>query len=77
MTTDAIRWRAPNGAAVACLEKIKVLNQNYAELRQIAQDALDDAILMGCDPAQVKAAFCELIDSLESPYAQADSDCGA
>ncbi len=71
-TETSLLWCAPDGAPVSCLEKIKVLNQNYAELRQIAQDALDDAILMGCDPAQVKAAFCELIDSLESPYAQAD-----
>ncbi len=65
----SILWCAPDGAPVSCLEKIKVLNQNYAELRQIAQDALDDAVLMGCDPAQVRELFCELIDSLESAYA--------
>jgi hypothetical protein len=67
----SIRWHDPDSAPLSCLEKIKVLNQNYAELRQIAQDALDDAILMGCDAGQVRAAFCELMNSLESPYAHA------
>ena len=36
-------WRQPDGAPVSCVEKIKVLNENYAEMRAIAQDALEDA----------------------------------
>ena len=42
-------WRAPDGTPVACLEKIKVLNENILEIRQMCQDALEDAVLMGCD----------------------------
>src|SRR5438309_1711052 len=42
-------WRQPDGSPVSCLEKIKVLNENLAEIEQMAQDALEDAILMGCD----------------------------
>ena len=42
-------WRTPEGEPVSCLEKIKVLEENLDELRQMAQDALEDAILMGCD----------------------------
>jgi hypothetical protein len=65
-------WRQPDGAPVSCLEKIKVLNENYAELRQIAQDALEDALIMGCSEAQMRAALHQLIDELSSPYGPAD-----
>ena len=36
-------WRTPEGEPVSCVEKIKVLNENLAELRGLAQDALEDA----------------------------------
>lgn len=63
-----IIWRSPSGEVVACVEKNKVLQENLAEMRQICQDALDDAVLMGCDEQQVRAVFAELIAQLESPY---------
>lgn len=66
-------WRQPDGAPVSCVEKIKVLNENYAELRQIAQDALEDALIMGCSEEQMRAALHQLIDELSSPYGPADS----
>ena len=44
----SIRWLTPAGEPVACVEKLKVLTENLVELRQMAQDALEDAILMGC-----------------------------
>jgi hypothetical protein len=62
-------WRQAGGAPVSCIEKLKVLNDNYRELRQIAQDAFEDALLMECDEAQVRAALLELIESLQNPYA--------
>jgi hypothetical protein len=61
-------WRQDDGTPVSCLEKIKVLNENYAELRQVAQDAFEDALLMGCSEAQVRAVLRELIDALVNPY---------
>ncbi|MBS1198775.1 MAG: hypothetical protein H6R18_2560 [Proteobacteria bacterium] len=61
-------WLDSEGAPVSCLEKIKVLNENYGELRQMAQDALEDGILMGCSEAQLRTAFHQLIDSLVNPY---------
>jgi len=61
-------WRHADGSAVSCVEKIKVLNENYAELRQIAQDALEDALLMGCSEAQVREALHLLVDALVNPY---------
>jgi hypothetical protein len=61
-------WRQPDGAPVSCVEKLKVLNENYAELRQIAQDALEDALLMGCSEEQIRAALHQLVDELSNPY---------
>jgi hypothetical protein len=61
-------WRTAEGKPVSCFEKIKVLNQNFAELRQVAQDALEDAILMDCSEAQVRQALHQLIDELHNPY---------
>jgi hypothetical protein len=63
-----IIWRSPKGDVIACTEKNKVLQENLIEIRQICQDALDDAVLMGCDEQQVRAVFAELITQLESPY---------
>ena len=61
-------WQKPDGSPVSCLEKIKVLNQNYAELKQMAQDALEDALLMECSEEQIKEALHRLIDDLHNPY---------
>jgi hypothetical protein len=65
-------WRDSGGAPVSCHEKLKVLNDNYRELQQMAQDAFEDALLMDCDEAQVRQALHELIDSLHNPYAGPD-----
>ena len=61
-------WRHDDGAPVSCLEKIKVLNENYAELQQTAQDALEDALLMGCSEEQVRDALHQLVNALRNPY---------
>lgn len=55
---------------MSCVEKIKVLNENYAELHQMAQDALEDALLMECSEAQIKEVLHRLIDELHNPYAK-------
>lgn len=62
-------WRQPTGAPVSCLEKIKVLNENYRELAQLAQDAFEDALLMECGEEQIRQALHELVDTLHNPYA--------
>lgn len=61
-------WKQPDGQPVSCLEKVKVLNENVIEIRQLAQDALEDAILMGCDEDQIRAVFYDLVAKLENPY---------
>ncbi|WP_322097209.1 hypothetical protein [Pelagibius sp. Alg239-R121] len=67
--TDIPTWRQPDGAAVSCREKIKVLNENLVEIQEMAQDALEDAILMGCDEQQVREVLTGLMERLDNPYA--------
>lgn len=67
-------WCKPDGSPVSCVEKIKVLNQNYAELRQMAQDALEDAILMDCSEEQIRQALHQLVDELVNPYLGRDGE---
>jgi len=61
-------WRTPEGEKVSCIEKIKVLNENLGELRALAQDALEDAVLMGCDEAQVREVLAAIVAGLVNPY---------
>ena len=65
---DGIVWRTPEGEPVSCQEKIKVLNENLEELRAMAQDALEDAILMGCDERQLREVLRGLVNGLVNPY---------
>jgi hypothetical protein len=62
------RWHTPEGEPVSCVEKIKVLNENLTELRDLAQEALEDAVLMGCDEAQVRDVLAGLVAGLVNPY---------
>ncbi len=66
-TTKRI-WRAPDGTPVSCYEKLKVLEENLDEIRAMAQEALEDAVLMGCDEAQAREVMRELIEQLEEPF---------
>lgn len=61
-------WLKPSGSPVSCTEKIKVLNENYDELRTLAQETLDDALLMGCSEAQIRAALRDMINGLSANY---------
>ena len=66
-------WRQPDGKPVSCVDKIKVLNENLIELQQMAQDALEDAILMECDEAQIRAVLERIVASLVNPYRKPDN----
>ena len=61
-------WLQSDGQPLSCREKIKVLNENLEEIREMAQDALEDGILMGCDEAQLREVFQALVQSLSNPY---------
>jgi hypothetical protein len=61
-------WRGTNGEIIACVEKNKVMQENLEEIRQVCEDALGDAVLMGCDEKQVRDVLTELIAQLKNPY---------
>ncbi len=63
-------WLGPDGEPVSCTEKLKVLDENIDEIRGMCQDALEDAVLMGCDEAQVRQVLRELADTLDKPFAE-------
>jgi len=66
-------WLTPQGEPVSCIEKIKVLNENLEEIRSMAQDALEDAVLMGCDESQFRQVLRALAEGLENPYTKAET----
>ena len=63
-----MEWRKPDGSLVSCDEKLRVLNENLVELRQMCQDAFEDALLMGCDEQQIRAVFAGVIEALHNPF---------
>lgn len=65
-------WLQPDGQPLSCREKIKVLNENLTEISDMAQDALEDAILMGCDEQQVRDVLEHLVRSLQNPYEKSE-----
>lgn len=73
-TVPQPRWQSPRGEVIACVEKLKVLRINLEEIRQVVQDALDDAVLVGCDPAQYRAAIMDIVRDIESAYAKRDEE---
>ena len=62
-------WRASDGEIIACVEKLKVLRENLEEIRQLCQDALEDAVLMGCDERVFRLVLVDLVAKLDNPYA--------
>jgi hypothetical protein len=61
-------WRSPSGEIVSCVEKLKVLRENLEEIQQLCQDALEDAVLMGCDESQFRQILGRLVQQIENPY---------
>lgn len=45
-----------------------MLAENLDEIRQCCQDALDDAVLMGCDENQFRSELAELLAGLDIGY---------
>ncbi len=65
-------WRSPEGEAISCVEKLKVLRENLEEIQQTIEDALGDAVLMGCDAEQFRAVLREMIEGMQNPYPDRD-----
>lgn len=62
------KWLRDDGSVVSCIEKVKVMTENFDEIRQIAQDALEDGLLMEVSEQQMRDALHALVDGLVNPY---------
>lgn len=65
------KWYDDDGQIVSCTEKVKVMTENMTELYQTAQDAFEDALLMGCSENQLRNYLQTLIAGLDNPYRKA------
>ena len=63
----ATPWRQADGSPVACREKLRVLEENQAELLQVMQDAFEDAVLMGVDESAMREHLAATVRALRSP----------
>ncbi|HKT18670.1 MAG TPA: hypothetical protein VJR47_11550 [Stellaceae bacterium] len=61
-------WLTPQGEKVSCIEKIKILNENLEEIHALAQEALEDAVLMGCDERQFRQVIEKIVQKIVNPY---------
>jgi len=66
---DTYIWRDAAGEPISCVEKLRVLRENDAELRQTLRDAFDDAVLMGVPSDQMRAHLIGLVEKLKAPGA--------
>lgn len=68
MSNEWPKWLRDDQSVVSCTEKVKVMTENFDEIKQIAQDAFEDGLLMEVSEAQMRAALHVLVDSLINPY---------
>ena len=59
-------WISKNREKISCEEKIKVLNNNLDDLKNLLEDTYDEAILMGVAPKQIKEVLYNLLKNLNS-----------
>ncbi|PHV12013.1 hypothetical protein [Chitinimonas sp. BJB300] len=62
------KWHKNDGEIVSCFEKVKVMEENLDEIRQMAQDAFEDGLLMEVSEAQMREALHRMVDTLINPY---------
>ncbi len=61
-------WVRDDNSIVACTEKIRVMKENFDEIKQITQDAFEDGLLMEVSDKQMRDALHQLVDELVDPY---------
>ena len=61
-------WVRDDKSIVACIEKIKVMTENFEEIAQLMQDALEDGLLMEVSEMQMREALLALVNELKNPY---------
>ena len=59
-------WVKDDQSVVSCTEKIKVMTENFDELKQMAQDAFEDGILMEVSDQQMRDVLHQVVDDLKN-----------
>jgi uncharacterized protein (UPF0335 family) len=67
MIATPAAWPQPDGTPVSCLEKLKTLKENHAELAQVMQDAFEDAMLIGVDEQAMRGILVDMVQALQNP----------
>lgn len=67
MTQAPATWPQPDGSPVSCREKLRMLEENHAELAQVLQDAFEDAMLMGVDEQAMRQILADMVAGLKNP----------
>jgi hypothetical protein len=57
-------WIDKEKKIISCIETNKVLNENFLEVYNVLQSAIDDGILMGCDEEDFKKKLKSLVNDL-------------
>lgn len=65
--TAPVIWTQRDGTPIACREKLRMLEENHAELAQVMRDAFEDAVLMGVDPAVMRRMLADMVAGLINP----------
>ena len=60
-------WPGVDGIPISCRDKLRTLEENEDEARQVLQDAFEDALLMGVDEQAMRAVLADLVAGLRSP----------
>ncbi len=60
-------WPQPDGQAVSCRDKLRVLAANHKELAGMMQDAFEDALAMGVDEAAMRKILIDLVAQMKAP----------
>jgi hypothetical protein len=63
----ADRWPRQDGSLIDCREKLRLLQENHAELEQAVRDCFDDAVLMGVDAEAMRRLLHDMVDALRDP----------
>jgi len=59
-------WVRDDQSVVSCTEKIKVMTENFDEIKEITQDAFEDGLLMEVSDEQMRQALHRMVDDLHN-----------
>ena len=60
------KWVKDDKTVISCTEKIKVMTENFDELKQLAQDAFEDGLLMEVSDEQMRKTLHQMVDDMQN-----------